>query len=88
MPAASFRSLGSHPGRTVALVLAVLVVTGTVVAALGDFRSSGGDAREVSSIPQAGLDKAVPTSGGPVFSWWCSARWCRWRPSSGSRPCW
>ena len=68
MSARLFRPVGSHPGRTVALVLAVLVGMGTVVAALGDLGPSGGGARETSSVGETGLDKAVPASGGLVTS--------------------
>ena len=64
MPAHFFRPLGSHPGRTVALVLAALVGVGAVVAAFDDFAPSDGGARQASSSPEQVQDKAAVASGG------------------------
>jgi hypothetical protein len=72
MPAPIFRSLGSHPGRAVALALAALVSAGAVVAALGGGGSPGssgasvGGARRPSSAPagEAVRDKAAPGVSG------------------------
>jgi hypothetical protein len=68
MPAPTFRSLRSHPGRAVALALAALVGAGAVVAALGGTGPSGGPTRQASSSPEAVQDKASTAPGGGRYN--------------------